>query len=120
MKVSRRWEFQGCFMIFKGVPRVFLSCFKEVSRKLCVSKKFHVAWHSSQLPEQKEDLIGINKFLSLKMLMKKFSNRNFLGPRMFYQRILCRISRNTIQNSKVTLQNLGDILQNINEYPAEY
>ena len=42
-------------MIFKGVPGVF----QGVSRKLQenfqgVSKKFHVAWLSSQLPEQKE------------------------------------------------------------------
>ena len=55
MKDSRRWKFQGCFMIFKGVPRVFKRCFKgvprvfqrcfkEVSRKLsgCL-KKFHVS-----------------------------------------------------------------------------
>ena len=56
MKVLRRWKFKGCFMIFKGVPRlfqrffkgvprlfqrcskgvprVFQRCFKEVSRKL--------------------------------------------------------------------------------------
>ena len=34
MKVSRRWKFQGCFMIFKGVPRVFQRCFKDVSIKL--------------------------------------------------------------------------------------
>ena len=68
MKVSRRWKFQGCFMIFKGVPRVFKRCFKgvprvfqrcfkKISRKLSgCFKKFHVAWHSSQLPEQKEGL----------------------------------------------------------------
>ena len=34
MKVSRRWKFQGFFMIFKGVPGVFQRCFKKVSRKL--------------------------------------------------------------------------------------
>ena len=60
MKVSRRWKFQGCFMIFKGVPRVFQRCFKEVSRNLLgCFKKFHVAWPSSQLPEQKEGLFTV-------------------------------------------------------------
>ena len=34
MKVSKRWKFQGFFMIFKGVQRVFQRCFKEVSRNL--------------------------------------------------------------------------------------
>ena len=52
--------FQECFIIFKGFSgfsRVFPECFKEVLRKLsrCL-KKFHVSWHSSQLPEQKEGL----------------------------------------------------------------
>ena len=43
------------------VSRVFQECFKGVSRKFQenfqgVSKNFHVVWHSSQLPEQKEGL----------------------------------------------------------------
>ena len=47
-EVSRM--FQGCLMIFKGVSRVFQENFQGVA------KKFHVAWHSSQLPDQKEGL----------------------------------------------------------------
>ena len=43
--------FQGCSKsVSKGVPRKFQENFQGVS------KKFHVAWHSSQLPEQKEGL----------------------------------------------------------------
>ena len=42
--------FEGCFMIFKGVSRML----QEISKVF--KKKFHVAWHSSQLPEQKEGL----------------------------------------------------------------
>ena len=47
-------DFQGCF---QRVPE----CFKSVSRMFHeslqgVSKKFHVAWNSSQLPEQMEGL----------------------------------------------------------------
>ena len=42
------WIFQGCFMIFKVVFRVFQGGFKKTL--------LHVAWHSSQLPEQKEGL----------------------------------------------------------------
>ena len=45
-------------MISKGASW-FSSCFQSVSREFQenfqgVSKKFHVAWHSLQLPEQKE------------------------------------------------------------------
>ena len=47
--------FQGCFMIFKGVSRVFQGSFKKTLNVF--QKKFHVAWHSSQLPEQKEGLL---------------------------------------------------------------
>ena len=45
--VSRKC--QGCFMIF-------LRSFTECSR--CFKFFFHVAWHSSQLPEQKEGLFS--------------------------------------------------------------
>ena len=34
IKASGRRKFQGCFMIFMGIHRVFQRCFKEVSRKL--------------------------------------------------------------------------------------
>ena len=52
MKVRRKID--ACF---EGVLRVFQGCFKGVSRVFQgVSKKFNVAWHSSQLPEQKEGL----------------------------------------------------------------
>ena len=50
MKVSGRRKFHGCFMIFEGVSRKFQENLQGVS------KKFQVAWHSSQLPEQKEGL----------------------------------------------------------------
>ena len=48
-------------MIFLRVLHDFRGCSQSVSRKFqenCqgVSKKFHVVWHSSQLPEQKEGL----------------------------------------------------------------
>ena len=39
-------SFEGYFMIFKDVLRKLSRCLK----------KFHVSWHSSQLPEQKEGL----------------------------------------------------------------
>ena len=63
-EVSR--VFQKGFME-EEVSRVFHSFqwgFQSVSRKIQenfpgVSKKFHVAWHSSQLPEQKEGLLKI-------------------------------------------------------------
>ena len=56
LKVVSR-KFQGCFMIFKGVPRVFQRFLRKFQENFQgVSKKFHVAWHSSQLPEQKEGL----------------------------------------------------------------
>ena len=50
------------------VSRVFPECFKCSSRKFQenfqgVSKKFHVSWHSSQLPEQKEGCLAIEPFL---------------------------------------------------------
>ena len=45
--------FHGCFMIFKGVSRVFQGSFKKTFK---VFHKIFVAWHSSQLPEQKEGL----------------------------------------------------------------
>ena len=52
MKVRRKID--ACF---EGVLRVFQGCFKGVSRVFQgVSKKFNVAWHSSQLLEQKEGL----------------------------------------------------------------
>ena len=42
------------------VSHDFHGCFRSVSRKfqktLRCFKKLHVAWHSSQLPEQKEGL----------------------------------------------------------------
>ena len=58
MKVRRKMD--ACF---EGVLRVFQGCFKGVSRVFQgVSKKFNVAWHSSQLPEQKEGLFVL--FLS--------------------------------------------------------
>ena len=52
------------FMIFKGVFRMFQGslkfqgCFDGVLRVVLgsVSKKFHIVWHPSQLPEQKEGL----------------------------------------------------------------
>ena len=50
------WIFQGCFMIFKVVFRVFQGGFKKTLKVF--QKKFHVAWHSSQLPEQKEGLFS--------------------------------------------------------------
>ena len=52
-EVSRM--FQGCFMIFKDVSRVFQGIFKKTFKVF--QKKFHVAGHSSQLPEQKEGLL---------------------------------------------------------------
>ena len=55
MKVRRKID--ACF---EGVLRVFQGCFKGVSRVFQgVSKKFNVAWHSSQLPEQKEGLFDV-------------------------------------------------------------
>ena len=44
---------------------MFQGCFKSFSKKFQenvqgVSKKFHFAWHSSQLPEQKEGLFNVN------------------------------------------------------------
>ena len=61
MKLSRRRKFQECFKGVSIFSSMFPECFKSVSRMFQenfqgVSKKFHVAWHSSQLPEQKEGL----------------------------------------------------------------
>ena len=47
---------------FKGVSRGCQGCVEDVSwnfqLNVCgVSKKFHAAWHSLQLPEQKEGLL---------------------------------------------------------------
>ena len=53
MKVSWKRKFNGCF---KGVSRVFQVSFKKTFKVF--QKKFHVAWHSSQLPEQKEGLLA--------------------------------------------------------------
>ena len=53
--------------MFHDFLRAFTECFKGVSRKfqenfLGVSKNvFYVAWHSSQLPEQKEGLFFIQE-----------------------------------------------------------
>ena len=70
---------------FKGVLRAFKGCFKDVSRVFQyfqgVLKKFHVAWHSSQLPEQKEGLfkkgpvLGIVGHIPLPLLESRI-NRN--------------------------------------------
>ena len=59
-------KFQGVFKrVFKNVSLVFHGSFNVVSRVfqrsfkilfLGVLKKFHVTWHSLQLPEQKEGL----------------------------------------------------------------
>ena len=49
------WIFQGCFMIFKVVFRVFQGGFKKTLKVF--QKNFYVAWHPSQLPEQKESLL---------------------------------------------------------------
>ena len=49
-------------MIFKGVSRVFQVSFKKTFKVF--QKKFHVAWHSSQLPEQKEGWFFQNEFLT--------------------------------------------------------
>ena len=52
---------------------MFPECFKEVSRKLsrCL-KKFHVAWHSSQLPEQKESLFLLKSNIKTKTILMGF------------------------------------------------
>ena len=52
-EISRMFhDFQGCF---QSVSWKFQENFQ------CVSKKFHIAWHSSQLPEQKEGLFFCKK-----------------------------------------------------------
>ena len=51
-------KFQGRFKVyFKGVLWVFQGSFKKTYKMF--TKKFHVAWHSSQPPEQKEGLFKI-------------------------------------------------------------
>ena len=66
-------------MIFKGDPRVLKRCFKGVPRvfqkvfqgsfkkTFRVFQKFHDAWHSSQLPEQKEGLCKLEKIQKEKL-----------------------------------------------------
>ena len=51
--VSRKFQGTGSVMDVSRVIHDFPKCFKKASR--CF-KKVHVAWHSSQLPEQKEGL----------------------------------------------------------------
>ena len=61
MDISRMFhDFQGCF---QSVSRRFQENFKGVS------KKFYVAWPSSQLPEQKEGLF-YKKSLIRKLRLK--------------------------------------------------
>ena len=43
-------------MIFEGISRVFQGNFNKTFKVF--QGKLHVAWHSSQLPEQKEGLFG--------------------------------------------------------------
>ena len=50
------WAFQECF---KNVWRVFQENFHGVS------EKFYIAWHSWQLPEQKEGLFTIDSVLHI-------------------------------------------------------
>ena len=63
-------EFSGCFKEVSRVFHDFRGCFQNVPRKfqenfLGVSKNvFYVAWHSSQLPEQKEGLFHNNSILA--------------------------------------------------------
>ena len=55
-------SFNGCQGCFKGVSWKFQGGFQRVSKvfqgsfKRMFKVKFHVAWHSAQLPEQKEGL----------------------------------------------------------------
>ena len=63
--VSRMFFFKGV----SGLLRMFAECFKEVSRKLSrLFKKVSCAWHSSQLPEQKEGLFlfGLESHVKIK------------------------------------------------------
>ena len=64
-EVSRM--FQLTFMIFKGISKVFQGSFKKTLR--CFIKKFYVAWHSSQLPEQKEGLFSHRRSARIKKLV---------------------------------------------------
>ena len=76
--VSRK--IQGCFtevqVCFKEVSRVFPECFKGVSHKL------HVAWHSSQLPEQKEGL-----FLHYQAMTNHQQNLKGMVPRTWGRKL---------------------------------
>ena len=63
LKVWWKRKFNGCFKGVSWFSRVFPECSKEVSRKLSryFKKVSYVAWHSSQLPEQKEGLFFLQK-----------------------------------------------------------
>ena len=87
-KVSWNRKFQGCFRVFHG----FWGSFQSVSRKVQeniqgLSKKFHVAWYSWQLPKQKEVLFllvsleSVEHQGSFKDVSKKFESvsRMFQG-----------------------------------------
>ena len=61
--MSFSWRFNVPLFLTVCIKEV-ARCFNGVSRKFQkkfqgVSKKFHVAWHSSQLPEQKEGLLMV-------------------------------------------------------------
>ena len=61
---------------------MFSKCFKDVSRKFQenvkgVSKKFHVACPTSQLPEQKE---GFLSYDPRSKTIRKIGNMSNLGP----------------------------------------
>jgi len=60
--------FQGCFLI-KGVSRVFQGSFKKTFK---VFQNVSCAWHSSQLPEQKEGLVSHRKGFELILLIQNF------------------------------------------------
>ena len=76
-KFSKMRKFQGCFRGVSWFSRVFPECFKEVSRKLSrCFKKVSCAWHSSQLPEQKEGLFFLQD-------TKRFAKKNFAKQNLF-------------------------------------
>ena len=56
------------------VSRVFQRSFKKTFKVF--QKKFHVAWHSSQLPEQKEGLFVTVYDLELKILLFSKTKKN--------------------------------------------
>ena len=65
-KINFKWVSKWCQGSFKEVSRVFPEYIKIVSRKFQENvnsglKKFHVVWHSLQLPEQKEGLFVQSK-----------------------------------------------------------